>query len=102
MNRNRAIQKKDQCKEDLHSMVLIPENAVVVIVLCRIEPEVHAFFPSSVGAPVAIDVSLKRVFVASADPKKLQIELVVVLRVNLLIRGLHAHTSIPCKDHHKQ
>lgn len=64
----------------------VPENAVVVVLLCGVEPQVELLFPTGSDASVRVDVGLEGPISSLVAAKQLDIDLVVVVRVSLCIR----------------
>lgn len=64
----------------------VPENAVVVVLLCGVEPQVELLFSTGSDASVRVDVGLEGPISSLVAAKQLDIDLVVVVRVSLCIR----------------
>lgn len=69
----------------LHYMVAVPEDAVVMVLLCRIEPEIELLFSSGTDTSVGIDVCLDNPVVPLVMSKKFDVNLVVVVRKHVPI-----------------
>ncbi|KAK8654461.1 hypothetical protein V6N13_128429 [Hibiscus sabdariffa] len=61
-----------------HGPILVPEDSVIVEILCRVEPEIEPFFPAPLFAPVAEKVCLYNPLFPRNVPEELEVKFVVV------------------------
>lgn len=69
-------------------MMAVPDDAVVVLLLGRVKPEIELLFSPSADAAIGVDVRLQDPVVPLVMSKELDVDLVVVVREGLSIRHL--------------
>jgi hypothetical protein len=72
-------------KENIHSVVCVPQESVVVVVFSGIKPQPKPLLYSYLGVSVGVNVCLDGIRLAWYCPQKLEVELVVLFREILVI-----------------
>ena len=69
-------------------MVVVPNDAVMMVLLRGIKPKIEFLFSSGAGASICIDIGLKGPIVSHIMTKKFNVDLIMVVRVIICIRQL--------------
>lgn len=77
----------------LHYMVTVPDDAVVMMLLCWIKPEIEFFFSSSTDTSICIHISLKYPNISLIMTQKFNINLIMVVWICICIRHLRKKIS---------
>lgn len=72
----------------LHDVVIVPEDAVLVELLRRVEPQMKPFFLALRHAPIPVYVRLQHPLLPLHMPQKLEVDLVVTMRISIGVRHL--------------
>ena len=72
----------------LHDLRISPENAVLMVIFCGVEPEIVSLFSANVGTSIAINIGLNPPIFASDVTQKLKIDFIMVLLKHITIRHL--------------
>lgn len=69
-------------------MVTVPEDAVLVELLCWVKPEVNLLFSPCLDTSIAIDICLHYPVSSLLMTKQFNVNLIMVVRVKVCIRQL--------------
>lgn len=69
----------------LHYMVIIPDEAVLMVLLCRVKPEIEFLFSSSAHTSISVDICLEDPVVFFVMTKQLDVNLIMVVRRSICI-----------------
>lgn len=66
----------------------VPDDAVLMVLLRGIKPEIESHFASSATTSICIDIGLKDPIISLIMTKKFNVNLVMVVRITICIRQL--------------
>lgn len=75
-----CFKKENYDDFDLHSVITVPQDAIMMILLCWIKPEIELLFPSCTDTSIGIDICLNNPIISLVMTKKFNIYLIMVVR----------------------
>lgn len=73
------------CLSYLHYMMVVPDDAVLMMLFCRVKPEIEFLFSSGAYTSISVYVCLEDPVVSFIMTKQLYVNLIMGMRENICI-----------------